>query len=205
MSLFKVTVYLLDEDTTICGEAGVAATAIGVADWCVPLLTGTDRLSDLSIDIGAPKGLCQCPLALCFSCWLCIRLKSTGRCQPVSKAWGSSRCLLLISFSISSCEWRSLLLSYLWCILNFLYLYSAIGVTVFNILDFPFSSNFVFGVVLQGLGSPTLLCILGSRMMFNLKEAAEIGVNEGTSYRFSTTVTGMEFADANPYSSAVQP
>lgn len=30
--------------------------------------------------------------------------------------------------------------------------------------------------------------------MFNLKEAAELGVNEGTTYRFSTTISKMEFA-----------
>ena len=32
------------------------------------------------------------------------------------------------------------------------------------------------------LGSPTLLSILGSRMFFNLKEAAEHGVNAGTNW-----------------------
>ena len=32
------------------------------------------------------------------------------------------------------------------------------------------------------LGNPSLLCILGSRMFFNLKEAAERGVNVGTNW-----------------------
>ena len=36
--------------------------------------------------------------------------------------------------------------------------------------------------VLEALGSTTLLCILGSRMFFNLKEAAEHGVNVGTNW-----------------------
>lgn len=36
--------------------------------------------------------------------------------------------------------------------------------------------------VLSALGSPTLLCILGSRMFFNLKEAGEHGVNVGTNW-----------------------
>ena len=31
-------------------------------------------------------------------------------------------------------------------------------------------------------GAPTLLCVLGSRMFFNLKEAAEHGVNVGTNW-----------------------
>ena len=32
------------------------------------------------------------------------------------------------------------------------------------------------------LGSPLLLCVVGSRMFFNLKEAAEHGVNSGTNW-----------------------
>ena len=32
------------------------------------------------------------------------------------------------------------------------------------------------------LGSPTLLCILGSHMFFNVREAAERGVNIGTNW-----------------------
>ena len=36
--------------------------------------------------------------------------------------------------------------------------------------------------VIQAAGSPTLLCILGSRMFFNIKEAAEHGVNIGTNW-----------------------
>ena len=35
-------------------------------------------------------------------------------------------------------------------------------------------------VFLQNIGNPSLLCILGSRMFFNLKEAGEAGINEGT-------------------------
>jgi hypothetical protein len=46
--------------------------------------------------------------------------------------------------------------------------------------------------VLSTLGSQTFLCMLGTRMFFNLKEAAEHGVNEGTNYQ-SHTVTSMQF------------
>ena len=35
---------------------------------------------------------------------------------------------------------------------------------------------------LSWFGNPTLLCIMGSRMLFNLKEAAEHGVNVGTNW-----------------------
>ena len=40
----------------------------------------------------------------------------------------------------------------------------------------------IISAIFQGIGSPTLLCILGSHMLFNLKEAAERGVNVGTNW-----------------------
>lgn len=47
--------------------------------------------------------------------------------------------------------------------------------------------------VTQTLGSPTILCILGSRMCFNLKEAGEHGVNVGTNWSsHSHTTIGFE-------------
>ena len=44
------------------------------------------------------------------------------------------------------------------------------------------AKNTVVVNVIGTLGNPTLLCILGSRMFFNLKEAAEYGVNVGTNW-----------------------
>lgn len=48
--------------------------------------------------------------------------------------------------------------------------------------------------ILQGVGNPTLLCILGSRMFFNLREAVEHGVNEGTNWS-SHAMSGIEFKE----------
>ena len=48
------------------------------------------------------------------------------------------------------------------------------------ISDLSGTSDAVAVDIISVLGSPTLLCILGSRMFFNLKEAAEHGVNVGT-------------------------
>lgn len=45
---------------------------------------------------------------------------------------------------------------------------------------------------LDSIGNPALLSILGSRMLFNMKEAAEYGVNEGTNY-MASTVSAIEF------------
>ena len=46
--------------------------------------------------------------------------------------------------------------------------------------------------LVNALGSPTLLCILGSRMFFKLKEAAEHGVNAGTNWG-SHTHSSIQF------------
>ena len=51
-----------------------------------------------------------------------------------------------------------------------------------QLLDDKFADSFLVAVLLEGLGSPTLLCVAGSRMFFNLKEAAEHGVNVGTNW-----------------------
>ena len=55
--------------------------------------------------------------------------------------------------------------------------------------------------VLQGMGSPTLQSLFGSRMFFNLKEAGERGVNAGTNFP-SYTLTNMNFNEGqqNPKS-----
>ena len=44
------------------------------------------------------------------------------------------------------------------------------------------SDSFMATVLLEGIGSPTLLCVVGSRIFFNLKEAAEHDVNIGTNW-----------------------
>ena len=62
--------------------------------------------------------------------------------------------------------------------------------------------NVFLADVFDGLGNRTFLCILGSRMLFNLKEAGERGQNEGTSYNASSrTVSEMEFAQEGPVNS----
>lgn len=58
----------------------------------------------------------------------------------------------------------------------------AISCALFNILNDFLSLPSVPATVIDALGSPTLLCMLGSRMFFNLKEAAEHSVNLGTNW-----------------------
>ena len=70
-----------------------------------------------------------------------------------------------------------------------------------NIVKFRIRVSSIFvSDILNVLGNPALLTILGSRMLFNLKEVGERGQNEGTSYRTSTSaMSDIEFTDpANP-------
>ncbi|KAH8111441.1 hypothetical protein DFH11DRAFT_1613150 [Phellopilus nigrolimitatus] len=57
--------------------------------------------------------------------------------------------------------------------------------------DIPLDSN--VRIFLALLSSTALVSVIGSRLMVHLKEAAAIGVNEGTSYRMKT-LSHMEFA-----------
>jgi hypothetical protein len=55
-------------------------------------------------------------------------------------------------------------------------------------------------LLLGAAGNPTLLCILGCHMFFNLKEAGEAGLNEGTnvsSYPGLPTISSIHFDEPN--------
>ncbi|KAH8112167.1 hypothetical protein DFH11DRAFT_1545872 [Phellopilus nigrolimitatus] len=54
-------------------------------------------------------------------------------------------------------------------------------------------SSTVVADLLDVLGSPSLLCLLGSRLLVHLKEAGEMGANGGTSYRMNT-MSNIEFS-----------
>ncbi|PAV16747.1 hypothetical protein PNOK_0836700 [Pyrrhoderma noxium] len=62
---------------------------------------------------------------------------------------------------------------------------------------FVISQKPILDVILVGLGNPTFLSVLGSRLLFNLKEAGEYGVNIGTNYR-SNTLSQLQFAGEHP-------
>ena len=55
--------------------------------------------------------------------------------------------------------------------------------------------------LLAVIGNPSLLCILGSHLLFNLKEAGELGLNGGTNYRpNSDFVSDIEFVEGEIHS-----
>ena len=71
--------------------------------------------------------------------------------------------------------------------------------SILNIIEFEVNvTNFFVANILDSLGRPSVLCLLGSRMLFNLKDAGERGVNEGTNYKLGNTkeetVSSIRFA-----------
>ena len=68
---------------------------------------------------------------------------------------------------------------------------SMISCATFNIVNDSLpSATLLAEAVMQTLGNPTLLSILGSRMFFNLKEAAEHGINTGTNWISHELIAG---------------
>lgn len=55
--------------------------------------------------------------------------------------------------------------------------------TVANVVAFGAELSQLLQNIFNVLGNPTLLCIMGSHLLIHLREAAEKGRNEGTSYR----------------------
>ncbi|KAH8111738.1 hypothetical protein DFH11DRAFT_1611591 [Phellopilus nigrolimitatus] len=66
--------------------------------------------------------------------------------------------------------------------------------SIINIISdqLQISNDFLAGII--GIsGSPSFLCVVGSRLLVHLKEAGERGLNGGTSYRMGT-ITSIEFS-----------
>ena len=76
-------------------------------------------------------------------------------------------------------------------------MFRVIGCSVFAIVGHKFALSNPFLNSLSGLfGNPSWLSVLGSRLLFNLKEAGEQGRNQGTSLGVaSRTVSDMHFAE----------
>ena len=84
-------------------------------------------------------------------------------------------------------------------------MYSVILVSVFEIVDnfTEVESYALFTYALNVLANPSLLSILGSRLLFNMKEAGAKGLNEGTSCGSKSTISDIDFG-APPEAAASQ-
>lgn len=65
-----------------------------------------------------------------------------------------------------------------------------------NLIGYNTTQNMVVASALQTCGDPILLCLLGNHLLVHMKEAAENGLNEGTSYR-SQSISAIDF-DRSP-------
>ena len=65
--------------------------------------------------------------------------------------------------------------------------------SILNILANANISSTIEVNVLQALGSPSLQCVLGSRMFFNLKEAGNNPTNDSSRFTTSFTAGGLAF------------
>ena len=74
---------------------------------------------------------------------------------------------------------------------------SVLACSVVQIMQFRVAvENAFLSDVLSTIGNSTYLSVLGSRLLINLKEAGELGLNMGTSYRpNSQTISNIDFAE----------
>ena len=83
-------------------------------------------------------------------------------------------------------------------------MHSVVLISVIQIVvKFTDGSNALFTYILDTLADPALLSILGSRLLFNMKEAGAKGLNEGTSCGSKSTISDIEFG-APPKAAASQ-
>ncbi|OCB91359.1 hypothetical protein A7U60_g1398 [Sanghuangporus baumii] len=77
-----------------------------------------------------------------------------------------------------------------------IYFVLAIVCNLLNVMEFKLRvTNGLLSALLDTLGSPAFLCIFGSRMLFNLKEAGEKGSNDDeTTLRTDTRMSSVRFA-----------
>ena len=80
---------------------------------------------------------------------------------------------------------------------------SALFCLLAKLLNDLAGSSLIVSALLSGLGSPTLLSVTGSRMFFNLKEAAEHGINVGTNWS-SYSHSAIRFDEPGPQNSEGQ-
>lgn len=76
---------------------------------------------------------------------------------------------------------------------RFILLISVILVCMFDIVQNLTNGSETFNSALSVLANPALLSILGSRLLFNIKEAAARGLNGGMGWGGKMTISDIEF------------
>lgn len=74
-------------------------------------------------------------------------------------------------------------------------MFSFLRVVFVNTMNFmAFAWDGTFGIA----GNPAFLSMLGARLLFNMREAGEKGVNQGTSCTLKSATSNIEFAAPIP-------
>jgi len=74
------------------------------------------------------------------------------------------------------------------------YFLAVIVFCVANILPEQVNSNSVFGDIFAAIGNPGVLSLVGSRLLLNMKEAGEKGLNQGISHSLQSISSNIDFA-----------
>ena len=84
-------------------------------------------------------------------------------------------------------------------LLNDALLHRVILVSVFRIIaGTTIDENLVLIIILSMVGSPAFLSVLGTRLLFNMKEAGVKGLNQGTSCNTRSTMSDIRFTETFP-------
>lgn len=73
--------------------------------------------------------------------------------------------------------------------------FSLVSVSVLHILENVFKESALLSFILDCIGNPALLSLLGARLLFNMKEAGAKGLNQGTSCGSKSTVSEIDFME----------
>lgn len=73
-----------------------------------------------------------------------------------------------------------------------------IFVSVLNIIGNLIDVNLMSIAILDITGDPALLSVIAAHLLFNMKEAGEKGLFQGTSCSQTSTVSGIDFAVSLP-------
>ena len=83
-------------------------------------------------------------------------------------------------------------------LLNDALLHRVILVSVLNIIGNVIDANLALISILDVAGDPALLSVIAAHLLFNMKEAGEKGLIQGTSCSSTSTVSGIDFAISLP-------
>lgn len=78
------------------------------------------------------------------------------------------------------------------------FIFRLVFVSILSIIPNFVQESLLVSGILGFAGSPAILSFLGARLLFNIKEAGEKGLDQGTSCGSGSTVSDIDFAEPPP-------